>query len=395
MVSWTHRHEKDSSMKTIRTSQETIDLEPLKVHEFLSLVNDGLEQYQESVVVGEVSEFRVSQGKWVSFNLKDEHEEALLPCFLMAMQLRVPLEDGMKVLVQGLPRVYPRFGKFSLNVKHIEAVGEGSLKRAFELTKQKLAAEGIFDTVRKRQLPAFPEIIGLITSTEAAAYTDFIKIVKARFPGLTIYVAPVQVQGKESIDGIMRAFEYFNAHGRELGIEAVVLTRGGGSLEDLHAFNSEEMARAVFGSKLPVICGVGHERDESLADYAADVRASTPSNAAELLVRHASDVSHDIAAYEDGIVHAVQGFIQSRVEAIDDATGLWFQSLQTLLRQCKTNVQSQIRLLESYNPRAVLRRGYSIARNTAGHIVKRVTDVQTEDRLDVTVSDGTIQTVVR
>jgi len=226
----------------------------ITVSEYLKLVNDTLAiiPSDQIFIVGEISDYRVSQGKWINFDLKDEEKDAKIPCFGTTFQIKAPLESGMKVKIVGQAKVYERFGKFSLNVQSIELVGEGALQKAYELLKKKLEAEGLFDVSRKRKIPRFPNKIGLITSREAAAYGDFLRI-----------------------------------------LNVIVLTRGGGSLEDLHAFNDEAVARAVFQSSIPVVVGVGHERDESLCDFVSDIRASTPSNAAELVSPNRLDIERE------------------------------------------------------------------------------------------------------
>src|SRR3989344_3282465 len=216
------------------------------VSEFIDHIN-ALVATDVHAVEGEISGFNLSQGRWVFFDLKDEKVESKVGCFMMAFKLKTPLEDGMKVRVIGTPKVHEKSGQFRITVEQVELVGEGALKRAFELLKKKLAGEGLFADERKRPIPRFPERIGVIASRESAAFGDF---------------------------------KYFQT--AKPRPDVLVLMRGAGSLEDLQAFNSEEVAYAIFGSKIPVVVGVGHERDESIADYVADLRASTPSNAAEL-----------------------------------------------------------------------------------------------------------------
>ena len=289
----------------------------LSVSQFVQGLNAALEEAlfpYGAAIEGEVAEYRVSQDKWVWFLLKDA--TAVVSCFSTVWQLRQPLEDGMKVRVHGLPKVHPKSGKFSVNVDRVEMVGEGALKRAFELLKKKLDAEGLFAPGRKRALPRIPERVGLIASTESAAYSDFLRILGNRWGGLKIQAAHVQVQGRDAVRDIVGAFAYFNAH-PELA-EVLVLTRGGGAMEDLHAFNSEEVVRAIFGSKIPVVVGVGHERDETLADYVADVRASTPSNAAERLVPDRRDVERELDACVRGVEHGFEKTIVVRSQRLSD-----------------------------------------------------------------------------
>ena len=284
------------------------------VTQFVDFLNTAFATavFPEGVTIeGEVADYRVSQDRWIWFALKDE--AAVISCFATTWQLRTPLEDGMRVRVIGIPKIYPKSGKFSVTVERVELVGEGALRRAFELLKKKLETEGLFSAARKRTIPRFPERIGLIASRESAAYTDFLRILKNRWGGVTVHLANVSVQGRDAARDIVGAFSYFNAH-PELA-EVLVLTRGGGSLEDLQAFNDEDVARAVFGSRAPVVVGVGHERDESLADFVADVRASTPSNAAEMIVPD----RREIAAFVDGGVQRIDAAMRTALAGKEDA----------------------------------------------------------------------------
>jgi exodeoxyribonuclease VII large subunit len=295
-------------------------MQPFSVSQFVEFLNTALATAvfpEGAIIEGEVAEYRVSQGKWIWFKLKDE--SAVVDCFATVWQLRTPLEDGMKVRASGVPKMHPKSGKFSVNVERVELVGEGALRRAFELLRAKLEAEGLFEISRKRQLPRFPRRIGLIASAESAAYGDFMRILGNRWGGIEVIAADVSVQGRDAVREITAAFRRFNAHPD--AVDVVVLTRGGGSMEDLQAFNSEDVARAVFSSAVPVVVGVGHERDESLADYAADVRASTPSNAAERIVPD----RREILAFVDGGARsmdaAMRGAIAGKEDSVDVMTG--------------------------------------------------------------------------
>ena len=248
--------------------------------EFISVVNQTLEYaYSPVVVTGEVASFKVNQGKWVFFDLKNE--ESSVSCFMTLWSLRQPLEDGMKVMVRAVPKL-TKWGEFSLTVSAVQPVGEGSLKKAYELLKKKLTAEGLFDPAKKRLLPEDLTRIGVISSIQAAGYADFIKIINARWGGMKVQVAHTQVQGLDAPDQIIRALKYFNERAE---VQAIAILRGGGSADDLSCFNDEQLVREIASSRIPVITGIGHEVDESLCDLAADVRASTPSNAAEILTR--------------------------------------------------------------------------------------------------------------
>lgn len=386
----------------------------LTVSQFVQGLNAAFEEVvfpYGAMIEGEVAEYRVSQDKWVWFLLKDA--TSVISCFATVWQLRQPLEDGMKVRVHGVPKVHAKSGKFSVTVDRVEMVGEGALKRAFELLKKKLDTEGLFAPGRKRPLPRFPERIGLIASKESAAYTDFLRILGNRWGGLHVQSAHVQVQGREAVRDIVGAFAYFNAH-PELA-EVLVLTRGGGAMEDLHAFNSEEVVRAIFSSKIPVVVGVGHERDETLADYVADVRASTPSNAAERLVPDRRDLEREI----EGSVRAIERALEKEIASLGHRLFDLEHQLQEQVRSARAEfdavmsdlelqlsnfegrlkvllgaVERDERLLSSYDPRAVLKRGYAIVRDAQGGLVRDAARVDRGTRLAVQLSHGTLEAEV-
>lgn len=238
-------------------------------------------------VEGEISSLQIShfgQNQWIFFDLKDEFKQAKIRCFTTIYTLRksrVSPVDGMKVILTGNAKISSKSGLFSLNVSFIQISGEGELLKSFELLKKKLELEGLFDSSRKRKLPYLPTKIGLITSRDAAAYQDFLKVLNQRIGGLDIFFSHSQVQGEKAVETIIESIERLNSYPE---IEVIILTRGGGSMDDLHAFNDEALVRAIFSSKKPVLVAVGHERDFTIVDYVADLRASTPSNAAELLV---------------------------------------------------------------------------------------------------------------
>jgi exodeoxyribonuclease VII large subunit len=331
----------------------------LTVSDFVALVNQTLEYaYPTVTVVGEVAEFRVSQGKWVSFKLKDD--DALVDCFMSAYSLRIPIENGMKVVVVAAPRVSPKWGKFSLNIRMVKPVGEGSIKKGFELLKAKLEAEGLFADERKRSLPRIPTRVGVITSTESAAYADFTKIVNERWGGLTIEVAHTQVQGDPAADQIIRAINYFNT--LEQLPEALVIIRGGGSAEDLMTFNDELLARAIAGSRVPTLVGVGHEVDHTLADMVADRRAATPTNAAEMVVPDRRDIIRGVHQQASSLGHQL-------VQAVEQYSLRTHDQLEAAFRRIRERLDDSFERLATLkvavgqvNPENVLRRGYALLR---------------------------------
>jgi exodeoxyribonuclease VII large subunit len=382
------------------------------VSEFISEVNALLAF--PVAIEGEVSGFGISQGKWVYFSLKDEKEEALAPCFMTAWSLKIPIEDGMRVRVYGSPRIYPKTGKFSVTVERIEPVGEGALKRAFELMRKKLEEEGLFALERKRALPEFPEHVGLIASRESAACGDFLRIANNRWAGATIHLYHVQVQGQSAVEQIVEAFRYFSSPQAPV-VEALVLIRGGGSLEDLQAFNSEEVVRAIYASRVPTVVGVGHERDESIADYVADVRASTPSNAAERLfpdkretlsrIDYAvgrcrggfetalTDARHRIGAAVQAVISAAQAQasrFENLATLIDSQLGRFLERLV----HYKRSVEILARAVASLNPERLLSRGYAIVRR-AGKIMKDASTLRVGEDIDVRLGKGSVDAEVK
>jgi len=331
----------------------------LTVSDFVALVNQTLEYaYPTVTVTGEVAEFRVSQGKWVSFKLKDDG--ALVDCFMPAYSLRIPIEDGMKVVVVAAPRISPKWGKFSLNIRAVKPVGEGSIKKGFELLKAKLEAEGLFAPERKRPLPRVPSRVAVITSTESAAYADFCKIVNERWGGMDIEVAHTQVQGDPAADQIIRAIKYFN--NLEQLPKVLVIVRGGGSAEDLMTFNDELLAREIAGSRIPTLVGVGHEVDHTLADMVADRRAATPTNAAEILVPDRRENIRGAHQQATSLGHQL-------VQAIDQYSVRTRDQLEAAYRRIRERLDDSFERLATLrlavaqlNPDTVLQRGYALLR---------------------------------
>ena len=384
------------------------------VSEYIQFLNESLVAivpYNDLAVEGEVANFKISQDKWVWFDLKDE--AGLINCFMTTWDLKVPLEDGMKIRALGFPKIYQKSGKFSITIKQIELVGEGALKKAYEMLKKKLEAEGLFATERKRALPRFPKKIALITSPTAAAYTDFIRIINNRWGGVEVDLLPVVVQGKEAVGEVTRAFYWLNNHAGDYDV--CVLTRGGGSLEDLQAFNSEETARAVYSSKVPVVCAIGHERDVSLAELSADVRASTPSNAAERVVPSREEVLGELDFMQgeiaDGLSfrltelgHTIErqfNFIEQAARGPLEKTRQLFSTLEQhfndlvfQLEKKQAVVDSYERLFANLNPRQLLKRGYSITRDSLGRVIRSAQQVGAGDKIVIELSEGNIKSKV-
>jgi exodeoxyribonuclease VII large subunit len=275
------------------------------VSELVGQVREFVEQkYGDVWVEGEISNFRPAPSGHIYFTLKDA--EAQLPIVLFRRQavlLRFRPEDGLHVLVRGRVSVYEQRGQMQLVAETMEPVGVGSLQLAFEQLKARLKAEGLFDTEGKQPLPAFPRTVGIVTSPTGAVIRDFLNIVGRRHSGLNVLLAPVSVQGDQAAGEIESAIALLNASGL---VDIIVLARGGGSLEDLAAFNSERVARAIAASHLPVVSAVGHETDFTIADFVADLRAPTPSAAAELITEAQHKIADHLANQSNRLTRAVR-----------------------------------------------------------------------------------------
>lgn len=345
------------------------------VSDFVALTNQTLEYAYPSVELeGEVASFKVNQGKFIFFDIKDD--SASVGCFMTVWQLRQPIEDGMKVIISATPKL-TQWGKFSLTVKSIRPSGEGSLKKSFELLKAKLDKEGLFAPERKRLLPSAPGHIAVISSTQAAGYADFIKIVNDRWVGLKIDVAHVQVQGATAPDQIIRALKYFNA--REILPEVIVIIRGGGSADDLSAFNDELLVREVATSRIPTLIGVGHEIDVSLVDLAGDVRASTPTNAAQIVVPDKQEIIRSVRYQLQSLLPRVEQAINSQIQLVRQQLETAFVTIEQYL-QNQSERLSQIRdILSQVSPERVLERGYALLRGKAA--VGETLEIETRDAI--------------
>ncbi len=387
----------------------TLDL--IKDHTFTvseasELINGVLAPLRLTIE-GEVSSFKVNQGKWIYFDIKDD--QALLSCFMVRYQLPFDLEPGMHVKISAYPKIYAKYGRLSLTVSSVEIVGEGALQKAFEELKKKLEAEGVFDQQWKKTLPLFPKTIGIVTSREADALQDIGRILKNRAGGLNIILAPVAVQGQLAVGSITAALRYFNQY---KPVDVIIVARGGGSLEDLQAFNAEPVVRAIFASNIPIITGVGHEPDITLADLVADVRAATPTNAAEIVVPDYDILQSELVATHRRLVLLFNRVLQRWEQPVmqmhhrmRQSILVHFRQTDQLIDRLKTSADriiathdQRLALLENslYNldPTHVLKRGFAIIKNEQGKVISSIKDIKTDDMLTADVSDGSIDSRV-
>lgn len=371
------------------------------VSDFFEILNQNLEySYPDVIITGEVSSFKINQNKWVFFDIKDD--QCSIGCFMSIYQLNTPIEDGMLVKIRCTPKL-TKWGKFSLTVKSIELAGEGSIKKAFELLYKKLESEGLFLESKKRILPKYPKRIGLITSKQAAAYNDFVTIVNNRWSGLVIDHIQVQVQGDQAIDQIISAITQFNKE--HVRYDVIVLIRGGGSMDDLQIFNTEPLTRAIYGSKIPTLVAIGHEDDTSLAELSADLRATTPTNAAQLVV---PDKAEEQAKLENTIYnmrHIINLHVQEHYKSIErfkiafsnistnaasslnslsDKLFYGIENILSVNNNAATRLKQSLRLLD---PNLALKRGYAITRKS-GVIIRSVNLIKPSDIVSMEFYNG-------
>lgn len=319
-------------------------------------------QFSNLWVEGEVSNCHVAQSGHIYFSLKDAKAQVKCVCFrTQAMRLKFRPEDGLKIIVRGSISVYEPRGEYQIYVEHIEPSGVGALQLAFEQLKKRLEAEGLFDEARKKPLPMMPRRIGVVTSPRGAAVRDIIRILRRRFPNLHLIVYPVRVQGDGAAEDIVAALKYFN---RKQLVDVILLARGGGSIEDLWAFNEEIVARGIAVSAIPIVSGVGHESDFTIADFVADVRASTPSAAAEIVVRSRQEFQRHLLELEHKISRQMRYLLlEWRHRVKDLATHMGFRRLEDLLRRHRQQTDEMTSRLAVALQEKIrqLRRRYTVA----------------------------------
>lgn len=363
----------------------------LGVSEFVAYVNQTFEiAYPQVAITGEVSNYRVSKNRWVYFDIKDE--AASMRCFATVQALPGPLEDGMMVRISGHPRLHPLYN-FSFQVQSVVPVGEGNLRKAANLLALKLEAEGLFEDDRKRPLAYPPKRIALITAIDSAAYADFVKIIDARWGGVQIDFFSVLVQGEKAADEIVAALKTVNEF--DTPAEVAVLVRGGGSAEDLAVWSDERVVRAIAGSRVPTLVAIGHEVDVSLAELAADRRASTPSNAAELLVPDKRDEQRYLKLMHAQLDQALEDSMLEEQDALAEAGDSLHRHLQSAMALALNRFEAAKQLLAAYDPERPLRQGYAVVYNEVGSVVSRAGALQDDEVIQVKFTDGIVTSQVK
>ena len=365
----------------------------------VSEVNQYVKQLLESQsdlhhipVLGEVSNFKRYGSGHCYFTLKDE--KSALKCVMFkssAAHLSFTPQNGEKVVALGSISVYERDGVYQLYVSAMRRQGIGDLMQAYEALKEKLTKEGLFDASRKKPLPRLPRAIGIITSPSGAAVHDIITVSRRRNKGVKLILYPASVQGEEAAGEIVHAIDFFQ---RTHLADLLIVGRGGGSIEDLWAFNEEPVVRAIAASKIPIISAVGHETDFTLSDFAADARAATPSQAAEFAVIDVAAYRNGIAFYLDKAAKLLEKKIHENAQLADSLQQELAQAMEAELDAKKHRLSLMAAKLSALSPLTVLSRGYTIT-TAAGHrAVQCVSDVSAGDTIRTTVADGTISSVV-
>jgi exodeoxyribonuclease VII large subunit len=309
-----------------------------RVSEITERIGELLEgEFPDVWIEGEVSNFKAAQSGHLYFTLKDARAQLRCVCFRDQVRgLKFRPEDGLHITVRGSLGVYEMRGEYQLYVSHIEPVGLGALQLAFEQLKKKLEGEGLFAEARKRPLPVLPRCIGVVSSPSGAAIRDILRVLKRRFANVRVQLYPVKVQGDGAALEIAAALRYFS---RARSVDVVIVARGGGSLEDLWAFNEEIVARAIAASEIPVIAGVGHETDFTIADFVADLRAPTPSAAAEIVLRSRQEFDRQIVEHQRQLAHHIRYLLSERRHRVRDLqTHRGFRQLEALVRQRRQQV---------------------------------------------------------
>lgn len=367
-------------------------------------------------VVGEISNLKHHQGGNVYFSLKDSSSK--INCFLSAQRLssiRYELEEGMEIVVMGYISVYEAGGYYSLNVKDVEVSGRGSLSIAFEKLKEKLEDEGLFDLTHKKYIPGFPKNVAVITAETGAAVKDIVKIITGKNNYVNVLIFPVAVQGSKAAPEITEALKRVN---QEFSyVDTIILGRGGGSVEDLWAFNEEIIARGIFASKIPVISAVGHETDFTIADFVADIRGETPTAAAHIAVPDVRQVMEDLKQLALQLEHntitmlnaknerlqslnpvKLMGYLQKRIELGEMQMNHGKVRLQDLvckyLSDLKHNLEDAKKTLDMKNPRAIFEAGYAAIIDKKGRMVSGTEGISIGDRLTVVMADGEAEVAV-
>ena len=401
-------------ISSLRERDNVVTFTVSELNGYIKSVFENNRTLSSVTVKGEISNFTAHRSGHLYFSLKDAEGQIRAVMFRSsASRLKFMPESGMRVIVHGAVTVYPRDGSYQIYVSSMQPDGIGALYLAYEQLKEKLFAEGLFDATHKLPIPKIPEKIGVITSPTGAAVRDIINVTGRRFPLADLYIFPSLVQGDGAEDNLIRAIDYFDKSGL---VDVVIIGRGGGSIEDLWAFNSERLARRIFKATVPVISAVGHETDFTICDFVSDLRAPTPSAAAELAVPDIREINLRIDDLADRCVLSLERSLERAKERLIRASKSYvFESPESLTEACRLKINdlksSAVDALNSVirgaseklsinaeklsvlSPLAVLSRGYSITEHN-GKNLKRAQEVKAGDELSIRLNDGSLSAKV-
>lgn len=392
-------------------NREILTVTVSALNNYIKRVIENNSYLKEICIKGEVSNCKYHTSGHIYLTLKDEGSVLRAVMFKGAAQkMRFPLENGMKIVARGRVSVYERDGQYQLYIEEIVPDGEGALYVAFEKLKKQLSEEGLFDEKHKKPLPEYPVAIGVVTASTGAAVRDIINVLKRRYPLAKVKIFPVAVQGAEAAGEITHAIEYLNEHKL---CDVMIVGRGGGSIEDLWAFNEEIVARAIFKSEIPIISAVGHEVDFTIADFVADLRAPTPSAAAEVCVPSQTELLQKLISMKSAMMMKVTAQVDRKKHQLmllqnNPAFKMFHNTLrdkQIEVDSLLSDMQSAMEMiistkqkefmqntakLDALSPLKVLSRGYAVARKEDGGIVKSVRDVSQGEKINLKLSDGDV-----
>lgn len=340
-------------------------------------------------VKGEISNLKIYNKRYY-FSLKDEN--AIIKCVSFGIYYDFEMKEGMQILVFGDVKLYEKRGVYQLVVNECRPLGIGILHLEFQKMKEKLSKEGIFDEKYKKKIPKFPNRIGIITSKEGAVIHDMLGVIFSRFPGAHVMFIPVRVQGEGAAEEISLAIKQFNR--LEKKPDVIIIGRGGGSIEDLWEFNKEVLTRAIFASEIPIISAVGHEVDYTIADFVADVRAATPTKAAEMVAPDSQEILNYINDLKYRMVQSITNTMNSRWQMVDNNFDRLKSSFSYVFRSFKDKVKYMDKILDSMNPKTICERGYAIVTDDDGNLICSIKDVEKDKRLKIIVKDGKIKSIV-
>ena len=397
---------------------------------YLKEVFDSDPLLQDVWVQGEISNYSQSSAGHQYFSLKDEGAQLTCVLFRRANAIRtsraavfapwfsqppVTLRNGMAVLARGRITIYENRGNYQLVVEEVEEAGVGMLHLRFEQLKQRLSDEGLFDESRKRPLPRWPAVVGIVTSPQAAALRDMLRVLRSRCPLVRVILAPTLVQGEAAAGQIAQAIDLLNEQGEA---DVIIVARGGGSVEELWAFNEEDVARAIYRSRLPVISGVGHETDFTIADFVADYRASTPTAAAAAAVPDAAEWRRSVGDAQNRLLELIESRLETLRDTmagqkrdllrasplerlnrsrqqVDDCTDRLNERLGHIMEVRRTRLRGAAQHLNSLSPLLTIARGYAVVRRESdGRTITSVNQVEAGDEVDIQVSDGHLRSII-